>query len=99
MLAELLDRLGAVCDGDFSVKLPTLANVMRVLSRDDDRIISHAAWVTRWLQPRGQALLRTGYIEAVATLPDCRRGLAGNRGLGHGWCAVTPGTMPAKTKK
>ncbi len=31
--------------------------------------MSHACWVTRWLQPEGLPLLKTAYVEAVATIP------------------------------
>lgn len=32
-------------------------------------IVSHAVVTTRWLQPEGQPLLKTAYVDAVATLP------------------------------
>ena len=35
----------------------------------EDRVVSHAAVGTRWLQPEGQPILKTAYIDAVATLP------------------------------
>src|SRR5215204_5773672 len=34
-----------------------------------DELVSHAAVSTRWLQVEGQPLLKTAYIDAVATLP------------------------------
>jgi aminoglycoside 2'-N-acetyltransferase I len=39
----------------------------------EDRLVSHAMWVTRWLQPEGGPLLRTAYVELVATDPDVQR--------------------------
>lgn len=33
------------------------------------RVVSHAVVTTRWLQPEGLPLLRTAYVDAVATLP------------------------------
>jgi aminoglycoside 2'-N-acetyltransferase I len=40
-------------------------------------MVSHALWGTRWLQVGTGHLLRTAYVEAVATHPDYRgRGLA-----------------------
>ena len=33
-------------------------------------LVSHAMVTTRWLQPEGQPLLKTAYVDAVATLPD-----------------------------
>jgi aminoglycoside 2'-N-acetyltransferase I len=41
------------------------------------RIVSHALWVTRWLQPGAHPYLRTAYVEMVATEPQFqRRGFA-----------------------
>jgi aminoglycoside 2'-N-acetyltransferase I len=34
-----------------------------------EQLVSHAMVTTRWLQPEGQPLLRTAYVDAVATLP------------------------------
>jgi len=35
----------------------------------EDLLVSHALVTTRWLQPEGYPLLKTAYIDAVATLP------------------------------
>ena len=40
-------------------------------------LVSHAVVTTRWAQPSGQRVLRTAYVDAVATLPEYQ-------GLGHG---------------
>jgi aminoglycoside 2'-N-acetyltransferase I len=32
-------------------------------------LVSHAVVTTRWLQPAGQPLLKTAYVDTVATLP------------------------------
>lgn len=42
-----------------------------------EELVSHAMVTTRWLQPEGFPLLKTAYIDAVATLPAAR-------GRGHG---------------
>jgi Predicted acetyltransferase involved in intracellular survival and related acetyltransferases len=48
-----------------------------VLGRFDGHLVSHALWVTRYLQAGHGPLLRTAYVEAVATDPDYqRRGFA-----------------------
>jgi len=40
-------------------------------------MVSHAMWVTRWLQPNNQSPLRTAYVEMVATEPEFQqRGFA-----------------------
>ena len=50
---------------------------LHVLGYSHARLASHAVATTRWLQPEGLALLKTGYVDAVSTFP----GLQG-RGLG-----------------
>jgi len=42
-----------------------------------DKLVSHAGVSTRWLQVEGQPLLKTAYIDAVATLPT-------HQGQGYG---------------
>jgi hypothetical protein len=42
-----------------------------------DELVSHAMVTTRWLQPTGMQVLRTAYVDAVATKP-------GLEGLGLG---------------
>ena len=63
---------------DFSRLFELLPGSVHVMARDEDgALISHAAFVERWLQPRGHPLLRTASVEAVATAPAAqRRGLA-----------------------
>jgi aminoglycoside 2'-N-acetyltransferase I len=62
---------------DFSELLPQLGPGVHVLGLLDGVLVSHAMWVTRWLQPAGGGLLRTAYVEAVATKPSQqRRGFA-----------------------
>ena len=53
------------------------AGGLHFLAFQDDQLVSHAMVTTRWLQPEGQPLLKTAYIDAVATLPA-------QQGLGHG---------------
>jgi aminoglycoside 2'-N-acetyltransferase I len=40
-----------------------------VLGYAGGRLVSHAIVTTRWLQPEGQPILRTAYVDAVSTLP------------------------------
>ena len=47
------------------------------LAHLDAELVSHAVVTTRWLQPEGQLLLKTAYVDAVATLPAYQ-------GLGYG---------------
>jgi aminoglycoside 2'-N-acetyltransferase I len=50
---------------------------LHFLAFQDEQLISHAMVTTRWLQPEGLPLLKTAYIDAVATLPSYQ-------GQGHG---------------
>jgi aminoglycoside 2'-N-acetyltransferase I len=85
--ADALDRAAraeiiALCEAayreDFARWFDELPGSIHVLARDEHgTLVSHAAWVTRWLQPAGIPPLRTAYVEAVATAPAHRRqGLA-----------------------
>ena len=47
------------------------------LAFQDQELVSHALVTTRWLQPEGHPLLKTAYMDAVATLPIAQ-------GRGHG---------------
>jgi aminoglycoside 2'-N-acetyltransferase I len=42
---------------------------IHVLAYDEQELVGHAVATTRWLQPEGLPLLRTAYVDAVATLP------------------------------
>ena len=42
---------------------------LHFLAFQGEQLVSHALVTTRWLQPEGQPLLKTAYIDAVATLP------------------------------
>jgi aminoglycoside 2'-N-acetyltransferase I len=42
---------------------------IHVLAYCEQELVSHAAATTRWLQSEGLPLLRTAYVDAVATLP------------------------------
>jgi aminoglycoside 2'-N-acetyltransferase I len=39
------------------------------LAFEGEQLVSHAMVNTRWLQPEGHPLLKTAYVDAVATLP------------------------------
>ncbi|MCI0579342.1 MAG: GNAT family N-acetyltransferase [Chloroflexi bacterium] len=42
---------------------------LHVLGYSQSQLASHAVVTTRWLQPAGQPLLKTAYVDAVATDP------------------------------
>jgi aminoglycoside 2'-N-acetyltransferase I len=73
----ILNLCSAAYAEDFGSNLDLMAEATHVIASVKGQWVSHAAWVTRWLQPAGQPLLRTAYVEAVATLPTYQ-----GRGLG-----------------
>ncbi len=50
---------------------------LHFLGYEGDTLESHAVATTRWLQPAGLPLLKTAYVDAVATLPEAQ-----GRGVG-----------------
>ncbi len=71
VLAQLLD-LGHACWPDGAFTADDLDHAMggrHFLAEADGRVVAHAAVVPRLLDVAGRSL-RTGYVEAVATLPS-----------------------------
>jgi aminoglycoside 2'-N-acetyltransferase I len=65
----ILDLCAAAYQEDLSEIITTFPSPTHVLAYVSDQLVSHAAWVTRWLEPQDFGILRTAYIEAVATAP------------------------------
>jgi aminoglycoside 2'-N-acetyltransferase I len=76
--AEIIALCESAYGEDFTRLFEELTGSIHVLARDErGALVSHAEWVTRWLQPAGHPILRTAYVEAVATAPEHQgRGLA-----------------------
>ena len=75
--AEIIALCSAAYNESFDHLFELLPDSTHVLGRMGGHLCSHAAWVTRWLQPEGYRVLRTAYVEAVATQPEYQgRGLA-----------------------
>ena len=75
--AEIISLCSAAYQESFDHLFEMLPGSTHVLARLDGKLVSHAEWVTRWLQPEGQELLRTAYVEALATAPESQgRGFA-----------------------
>ena len=82
--AEIIALCLAAYNEDFSRLFEEFTNSTHTLARDaDSTLVSHAMWVTRWLQPEGHPTLRTAYVEAVATRPDQQRRGYGTRVMEH----------------
>jgi aminoglycoside 2'-N-acetyltransferase I len=62
---------------DLETLFATFAGATHILGYCDDVLVSHALWVTRYLQAGTNPVMRTAYVELVATDPDYRnRGFA-----------------------
>ena len=62
---------------DLASIFDTFADPIHVLGYCDGKLVCHACWVSRYLQPDPHPVLHTAYVEAVATDPDYqRRGFA-----------------------
>lgn len=60
-----------------------------ILAYCDQELVSHAVATTRWLQPESLPLLRTAYIDAVATVPAYQGQGIGSTVMRHLALAIT----------
>lgn len=74
---ELIAFCAKAYDENFDRLFEGLPGSVHVRARLAGTLVSHAAWATRWLQPEELPLLRTAYVEAVATAAPYR-----NQGFG-----------------
>jgi hypothetical protein len=58
---------------DYAPFLETFSDSVHVLARLHGMLVSHALWITRWLQIADGDLLRTAYVEGVATAETHRK--------------------------
>jgi aminoglycoside 2'-N-acetyltransferase I len=69
----LLTEITALCsrafEQDYAPSLATFPQPVHVLAYCETALVSHALWVTRWLQQGEGPLLRTAYVEGMATEP------------------------------
>lgn len=76
-LRDILGLCSRAYEMDYAAIYSTLSDPTHVLAYQDGLLVSHALWVTRWLKPGELPILRTAYVEAVATDPAYQRlGLA-----------------------
>ena len=74
---EILDLCTRAYGVDLQPVLETLNDGTHVLGRYRGQLVTHALWVTRWIQYPGLPPWRTAYVEAVATDEQYRnRGFA-----------------------
>jgi aminoglycoside 2'-N-acetyltransferase I len=71
MSPRLYEEIVVFCscayEEDFAPLMARWIGSTHVLGRCSGRLVSHALWVTRWLQVGSSVLLRTAFVEAVAT--------------------------------
>jgi aminoglycoside 2'-N-acetyltransferase I len=65
--SEMIDLCARAYAEDYEPLYRTLTDPIHILARRQGLLVSHALWVTRWLQPAGLPPLRTAYVEGVAT--------------------------------
>ena len=74
LTSEQLAEIHALCNRAYNADLEplfqTFTDATHVLGRGGSAVVSHAMWVTRWLQPGNGSPLRTAYVEMVATEPQ-----------------------------
>ena len=69
LFREILALCNLAYGEDLTELFDTFESPTHVIGLIDDRLVSHAMWVTRWLRAGSSRPLKTAYIEAVATLP------------------------------
>lgn len=74
-IAGLCERAFETAFADLWQLVP--ASSRHLLAHLEGRLVGHACWMPRWLEPEGGRLLRTAYFDAVAIEPELQR-----RGLG-----------------
>jgi aminoglycoside 2'-N-acetyltransferase I len=74
---EILDLCSRVFEEDYAPYLQTFQEPVHILGKVEGVLVSHALWITRWMQVGEGPLLRTAYVEGVVTDEEyCRRGYA-----------------------
>jgi aminoglycoside 2'-N-acetyltransferase I len=69
---EILALCTQAFERDYSPFLKMFPNPTHILGRYHHKLVTHVLWITRWLQIESSPLLRTAYIEALATDLDYR---------------------------
>ena len=71
--AAIISLCNEAYEEELSSLFATFISPTHVMAYLGDALVSHAMWVTRWLQPGTLPLLRTAYVEMVATAPAYQR--------------------------
>lgn len=70
--SEILVLCNNAFEEDLTPIFNTFKDAVHVLGYQGSSLVSHALWVTRWLQAGTEPVMRTAYIEAVATEKEYR---------------------------
>jgi len=81
--AEIVALCARAFAKDFADLFDYVTHSLHVLARREGRLVGHACWSHRWLQPEGQPPLESAYVDAVATEPDCQRQGIGRAVMEH----------------
>jgi aminoglycoside 2'-N-acetyltransferase I len=74
---EILGLCHLAYEEDLTSLYATFGPAVHLTGRLNTQLVSHAMWVTRWLQVENKVPLNTAYVEMVATHPaHQRRGFA-----------------------
>jgi aminoglycoside 2'-N-acetyltransferase I len=65
--AEMLALCSQAFRRDYSPVFKLFQDTTHIFGRYDGQLVTHALWITRWLQIGTSPPLRTAYIEALAT--------------------------------
>jgi len=64
---EVIDLCSRAFEEDYSSYLDEFGDPVHVLAKLDGVLVSHALWITRWMEIKGVVRLRTAYVEGVTT--------------------------------
>ncbi len=70
---EILTLCRAAYEDELQGYFENIGPGVHLLGQVDGALVSHAMFVERWLQRANGQLLRTAYVELVATRPDAQR--------------------------
>jgi aminoglycoside 2'-N-acetyltransferase I len=73
MYSEILSLCYRAYGQDLKPIIDTFHDATHIIGRLNGTLVTHALWVTRWLQTGDLPLLRTAFVEAVATEVDYQK--------------------------
>ena len=66
-LTDIIELCSRAFNVDYRTFLNTFIGATHVIGYYKEVMVSHALWITRWLQVGDSPLMRTAYVEGVAT--------------------------------